>query len=105
MTVQEYLKTKSRMCREYYDDCMGCPFNHPSCVEIEINNPRKAEEIMTLWANDHPLITNGMKFKEMFGFIPYIKPCPWGDTNTNPEFNSKLANTEWWEAEYNERKN
>lgn len=31
------------------------------------NHPEEAERIIMRWAAEHPIMTNGMKFKEVFG--------------------------------------
>lgn len=89
MTAQEYLKIKARLCNTYENDCFMCPLNKPSCVEIEINDPEKAEKIITTWDIQYPIITNAKKFKDVFG--------------VNPQFlgeDTVRNNLHWWNDEY-----
>ena len=38
------------------------------------NHPEDAEKDIMQWAAEHPIKTNGMKFKEVFGFDPFALP-------------------------------
>lgn len=61
-----------RLCSER--KCGSCPvgnevFNERAsycCVWVK-NHPEEAERIIMQWSSEHPLITNGGKFREVFG--------------------------------------
>lgn len=56
--------------------------------EWVLQHPERAEKIIMEWAAEHPLVTNGEKFKEVFGFTLHHKFCVSGDA------------VEWLDAEY-----
>lgn len=70
MEALEFLKEYSRMCAEY-KECYGCPLKGTTCSivfsklseEKMINIIEKTEQ----WSKEHPIITNEMKFREIFG--------------------------------------
>lgn len=71
---QEVVKQFKRMCESNCSDCRQCPiesyrgFYH--CWRWVSEEPEKSEELIMQWADEHPLITNRDKFKEVFGFDP-----------------------------------
>ena len=106
MKASDYLKTMDRMCRQYPDcsrwnpdkDGNGshgtrvlCPilkefntmYDTPcelSCLEFQYKHADEAERIVEEWAAAHPLVTNAMKFKEVFGKASeWIGDTPWLD--------------------------
>lgn len=53
--------------------CAECPITKHrhecvNCYAWMSNHPEEVERIVMQWAAEHPLITNGMKFSEVFGF-------------------------------------
>ena len=61
------------MCA-FYKHCDNCPINKVKDKAVVcrywtlIKNPEKAEEIVMKWVTEHPIKTNGTKFKEVFGY-------------------------------------
>ena len=92
---QEVAKMYDRLC-ESYDECYKCPMfrnrneNDPVVCRYWtlIVEPETAEEIILHWGKEHPIMTNRMKFKEVFGF----------------EFTDRVPESqyhrEWLDAEY-----
>lgn len=82
-----------RLCSER--KCGSCPvgyrvFNEREsyCCVWAKNHPEESERIIMQWAKENPLMTNRMKFKEVFGF----------------EFTARVPESqyhrEWLDAEY-----
>ena len=81
ISKEEYKKTLIRMWDSVRDndykgknDCSGvecneCPITS-MCVDYmeNINNAYNIIEFVEKWAKEHPIVTNGDKFKELFGF-------------------------------------
>ena len=92
---QEVAKMYDRLC-DSYDECYKCPMfrnrngNNPiGCGYWTLKvDPETAEEIILRWGKEHPIMTNRMKFKEVFGF----------------EFTDRVPESqyhrEWLDAEY-----
>lgn len=72
---QKIVKERKRMC-EQYDFCKYCPLGelqkhdngNAMCRSMVFEYPEKAEYIIMKWAEEHPIMTNRKKFKEVFGF-------------------------------------
>ena len=73
--MAEFLKIAreyKRLC-DASKTCKDCPLYNlvervPNCeAGILRRFPEEAERIITLWVAEHPIKTNGMKFKEVFG--------------------------------------
>ena len=70
MEALEFLKAYNRMCI-MYKSCRGCPLEMDRCAGCGdefsekqiINIIDKTEQ----WSKDHPLVTNKMKIREVFG--------------------------------------
>lgn len=59
-----------RMCDK--NRCAECPitkFRHAfvNCHTWMDNHPEEVERIVMAWSAEHPPVTNGMKFREVFG--------------------------------------
>ena len=68
MEFLEFNKQMSRLCNSYHQ-CEGRPFESngicpPILEESEIPN---FEQIVEQWVKEHPIVTNGDKFREVFG--------------------------------------
>ena len=71
---QEVAKMYDRLCNSY-DECSKCPMfkcrdkdNLISCrYWTLLVDPKTAEEVILHWSKEHPIKTNGMKFREVFG--------------------------------------
>lgn len=69
----------ARMCEFYNNsycnaDCeigkmlkeKGCQYIYPACVDFLKSNPKEAEEIITKWAEEHPIKTRQDVFLELY---------------------------------------
>jgi len=80
---EKITKDWCKMCEEV--DCLNCRIHiasyhsNQTCRLWVLRHPKEAERIITQWSAEHlesaehPVITNGKKFEEMFGFTPYMK--------------------------------
>jgi len=94
---KEVIKQFNRMCGEH-KWCNTCQISTNrtiyTCFRWLTENPTKGEEIIMEWAEEHPLMTNRNKFKEVFG-IDFTDLFALG-------ISRDLLN--WLEKEYNEPK-
>lgn len=90
MDAVKYLKERERMC-ENFKNCDGCSFIH-HCSDFMGEYAEEAVRIVEQWSKEHPIMTNKMKFEEVFG-----KTC-------DESGELVLARPSWWEAEYIEPK-
>lgn len=101
MDAVKFLEEDSRMCNTY-NDCIGCPihdkpFCHPH--DMTTNDERKElVDAVEKWSYEHPIVTNGMKFKEC---VPYDKIS----ISTDSPFVTIRVGRNWWDAEYKEKSN
>lgn len=66
MDAVEYLKERERMCAASM--CTTCPLAiFPICRAGEVTDPERCVSIVGKWSKENPVITNRMKFKEVFG--------------------------------------
>ena len=68
---QKVAKEYRRMCNSYLS-CDNCPLyvnaqSARTCKYDVFLNPEEAERIIMKWAAEHPIKTNGMRFREVFG--------------------------------------
>ena len=68
---QKVAKEYRRMCNSYLS-CDNCPLyvnaqSARTCKHDVFLNPEEAERIIMKWAAEHPIKTNGMRFREVFG--------------------------------------
>ena len=71
---QEVAEMYKRLC-DSYDGCYKCPMfrnrgeNDPIACRYWalLVDPKTAEEVILYWGKKHPMKTNGMKFREVFG--------------------------------------
>jgi len=73
MEAREFLKEINRMCSSY-KECTDCPLKelasfsgYKACRIYMLNECEKAISAVDAWSKDHPLVTNEMKFREVFG--------------------------------------
>lgn len=96
---QTIIKERERMCNAHGNKCDGCPLSRirrkseTLCVLFMIRDPKEAEEIIMKWAAEHPLVTNGAKFEEIFGVQFWDISC-----GVTPEI------SKWLRSEYKEAK-
>ena len=69
----EFLKETNRMCSSY-KECTDCPlkslasfYGYATCRIAMFNECEKAIFAVDAWSKAHPLVTNEMKFREVFG--------------------------------------
>ena len=86
MEFKEFAKNQQRMCSE--TSCADCPFSSYSnsiCSDFILSNPDEAEKIVKEWTDEHLLITNRDKFKEVFGVhVPSFLQKEWLDEEYKP---------------------
>lgn len=112
----EVMKQKRRMCESIIDKhssypCKNCRLsscnNHKNlgCVKFTLDFPEESEEIIMDWAKEHPAMTNGDKFKEVFGFR-HISSCPVPPTMAicSSHVCSDCPYSNFWKKEYKEPK-
>jgi hypothetical protein len=119
MDFRKLMKEYKRMCNAVTVgvSCSNCTFcktrSGLACRHYLIEEPGYFEDVVKTWSEEHPIITNAMKFKEVFG----CEPCK-SSNRVNmicPPFNhrkclyAKCVNKEtcdkcreWWDEEYKE---
>ena len=96
---QTIIKERERMCNAHGSSCDGCPLSRihrkseTICTLFMIRDPKEAEIIIMQWAAEHPPVTNGAKFEEIFGVPFWAVSC-----GVMP------AISEWLKSEYKEAK-
>lgn len=71
MEFQKFCREKERMCSK--NTAYSCPFVNnengdvgcDSCGYFCIHHPRIAEQIVSDWSKEHPIVTNEQKLKEV----------------------------------------
>lgn len=109
MEFQEFWKQRKRMCKHKGGVCvdyeMRKDYKAITSLVFILEYPDRAEAIVEKWAKEHPVMTNAMKFKEVFGYehinINGNHECPPRDEN---ECNFKYCKDcqKWWDKEYKE---
>ena len=84
-------------CRDV--NCRDCHFDE-ICNAVyggAIINACKTIEIVEQWAEQHPIVTNAEKFKEVFGFEPNV----FADNEKHILCNGyRTIDEKFWDAEY-----
>ena len=94
MDAVEFLREKERMCESFGTTCVGCPMYSVSeeagyrCGLFVKNCPEQSVAIVEKWSNNHHVVTNLMKFEEIFG----------------KSISNVMALISWWSKEYKEPK-
>lgn len=94
MDVVKFFEERNRMCHS--NNCSSCPMSESfkeigypyiKCRDFAYEHPEEAVGVVEKWAEEHPIITNRRKIKEVFGkeFI--------GEVMMN-------LSEEWLDAEY-----
>lgn len=113
MTTEEYRENLIRMwdsvrneskgeetCRDV--NCRDCHFDE-ICNAVyggAIINACKTIEIVEQWAEQHPIVTNAEKFKEVFGFEPNV----FADNEKHILCNGyRTIDEKFWDEEYKEQ--
>lgn len=91
MDAVKLLKEWGRLCNGR--SCGECPIYiaNTGCW-THVKYPEKAVAIIEQWSNEHPIMTNKMKFEEVFG-----KTC-------DESGELVLTRPSWWDEEYKEPK-
>lgn len=94
MDAVKFLEEKERMCKSV-KQCYDCPLDSGKtditvcCQDLLTYYPKEAVKAVEQWSNEHPVMTNGAKFEEVFGRTYMSLPSFVG---------------EWLEQEYKEPK-
>lgn len=117
MTKEEYKRNLVRMFDSLRTECKGeeicagiscsdCPFNRKVCNAGKLLfYSFEAIEIVEQWAEQHPIVTNAEKFREVFGIekLPFYS-CIYtnADCRDCEHFIGMgcKANGDFWNAEY-----
>jgi len=100
MDAVKFLKEKKRMSEQFVE-CQPCPiyakrsepqYESYSCDQFINRYPKSVVSIVEQWSKEHPIMTNKMKFEEVFG-----RTCV-----ENGEL--VLVRPSWWMEEYHEPK-
>ena len=77
MEFQEFVKQRKRMCKSIHNvrDCPLAMYGCSYCIEDCFENTQRAEEIVSKWAAEHPVMTNRQKAEEIFGVKLNTKGC------------------------------
>lgn len=126
LTKEEYKKEYIRMMDSLRDknigmpncdgvECDICPFDKNVCKPFSATNARflafETIEIVEKWSEEHPIVTMGDKFKEVFGVEPkdrdgdYVCPTTCGfmiKEKCGPLYaiNCSDCSKEFWNSEY-----
>lgn len=114
MDAIKFMKEIKRI-HETYKDCANCPLDetlddNTICSDFIFSYPEEVIEIVKKWSKEHPIITNAMKFEEVFGCPPtpdnnegHKYMCaPRGKRTDNCEkYDCKKCDA-WWDEEWKE---
>ena len=110
MDAIEYLKEFNRMCSTCI--CPDCPspvrdaHNYGTCLDFSLAQPEEAVRIVEEWSKAHPVMTNAMKFEEVFGYHPKTQAgsdmCPPRPDSWNCYATPCDACKKWWDKPYKE---
>ena len=73
MEAFEFLKEAQRMCKTYAANCECCPLKSFACGFIRClesfsdADMRSVTKVIEQWSKVHPLVTNRIKIREVFG--------------------------------------
>ena len=90
---QKVMEQYDRMCNGS-NNCYECPITKAhnktfvNCIHFMRKRGKAAEEIIMKWAAENPIMTNGKKFEEVFGF------------NAATIFEVNRHSADWLEEEY-----
>ena len=88
MTQAARMCNSNKLCASC---CLSRKNRRVSCRAFMFEHPDEFEEIVLQWAKEHPLVTNGAKFEEIFGVPFWAISC-----GVTP------AISEWLRSEYKE---
>ena len=70
---QKVMEQYDRMCKRS-NNCYECPITKAhsntfsNCIAFMRERRKTAEEVIMKWSKENPVVTNAMKFKEIFGY-------------------------------------
>lgn len=107
MDAITFLKEYHRMCGTV-GECGKCPAYvedaYPLCEYIDPGKEKEFVDVVKKWSQDHPVITNRMKFKEMFGWelMDPISCRFYHDKSCDHFAYDKIIcrNCPWWDEPY-----
>jgi hypothetical protein len=104
MDAVEYLKERARICKSFNRFCAGCPLFSVGCGK---GNPDEAVDIVEQWSREHPVMTNAMKFEEVFGEKPANgkgeRLCPPIAFRKSKDCSCECSECDqWWDEPYKE---
>lgn len=91
MDAVKYLIAKKRICDESYY-CSSCVLN--KLCALDTIKPERTVAIVEKWVAEHPQMTNGARFIEVFGKEAYL-------TRRRADPLSE-QDCEWWDKPYEE---
>lgn len=112
---KELMKQRNRMCRSFLQesglhDCCRCPIYSKNtqsmwdCNQYAAKNPEEFEDIILVWAEEHPYKTNADKFKEVFGIELLDNDCAGINCPKDCGYCSECKYDGFWSQEYKEPK-
>ena len=114
MDAERYIIEMKRMCDSYLG-CIGCPIRAKKdnsdidCSDFISTYPKEAVKIVEEWSKEYPIMTNAMKFKEVFGCEPYetmtIRYCPPIAYRTSKCMRNCEECKVWWDEGWKEPEN
>lgn len=79
---QEVCKHLKRMCEQYGNNCIKCPFENKDFCSLSAGDRtaetyKKAEEIVMKWAAEHPepVYPTWVEWLRQNGVVPYGQKC------------------------------
>lgn len=125
MEALDFLKEAQRLCEQSRYCSMECPLYERCIFDFMYENEssketweriEKAVAIIEQWSKEHPIITNAIKFKEVFGFngdtVNKVKPgkgiagtkgsCGYDDCRDSCGSRCFPRCPMWWDDEYKE---
>ena len=97
MDAVKFIKERQRFC-DQAGFCTTCELRRAKifCGTFNaIKEPKELVEFIEKWSKSHPIVTNGMKFVEVFGIQNGTKKL-WEENKT--KFWEEIGT--WWDSEY-----
>ena len=92
MDAKEFVRETKRMCNTYSLSCDHCPLDSAGCAADELNED--TVDIVEQWSINHPIVTNRMKFEEVFGDkLEFVQ-------SSDPREGMMIFPFGWWDEPY-----
>ena len=105
MEALDFLKEYKRMCGAY-KNCFRCPLKGTEC---SLNHELSKEEMINIvdkteqWSKEHPLVTNRMKIREVFGEIEIKDLFNCRLKHGSEDYTEiEILEAKWWDKPYKE---